>query len=103
MTGAFGFVALQRKAHREHCAGHEVLVVFDAEDGSASRSRLMPSTGRTGLKRTTARSKPWRRCTTTARPTAACAVAAGALAAATNVWTVPLAGAFVLTVPVLVL
>ncbi|MFD4242941.1 5'-3' exonuclease H3TH domain-containing protein [Streptomyces sp. NPDC058525] len=37
VTGAFGFVALLRKAHREHCAGHEVFVVFDAEDGAADR------------------------------------------------------------------
>ncbi|MEU9416016.1 5'-3' exonuclease H3TH domain-containing protein [Streptomyces sp. NPDC048272] len=37
VTGAFGFVALLRKAHREHCHGHEVLVVFDAEDGADGR------------------------------------------------------------------
>lgn len=40
VTGAFGFVALLRKAHREHCTGHEVLVVFDAEDGSAGRVQV---------------------------------------------------------------
>ncbi|MER7761833.1 MFS transporter [Streptomyces sp. NPDC097619] len=37
VTCAFGFVALLRKAHREHGAGHEVLVVFDAEDGADGR------------------------------------------------------------------
>ncbi|MER6444070.1 5'-3' exonuclease [Streptomyces venezuelae] len=37
VTGAFGFVALLRKAHREHGHGHEVLVVFDAEDGADGR------------------------------------------------------------------
>ncbi|MFD3556844.1 hypothetical protein ACFWWA_32775 [Streptomyces goshikiensis] len=31
VTGAFGFVALLRKAHREHFADYEVLVAFDAE------------------------------------------------------------------------
>ncbi|MFD9270733.1 hypothetical protein ACFWB1_21925 [Streptomyces goshikiensis] len=40
VTGAFGFVALLRKAHRAHCADHEVLVVFDAEDGSACRVQV---------------------------------------------------------------
>ncbi|WP_030299390.1 5'-3' exonuclease [Streptomyces katrae] len=39
VTGAFGFVALLRKAHREHCTGHEVLVVFDAEGGAADRAQ----------------------------------------------------------------
>ncbi|MCY0932096.1 hypothetical protein OTB20_39190 [Streptomyces sp. H27-H1] len=38
-TGAFGFVALLRKHHLELCAGHEVIVVFDAEDGAAARAR----------------------------------------------------------------
>lgn len=39
VTGAFGFAALLRKAHREQCPGHEVLVVFDAEDGAATRAQ----------------------------------------------------------------
>ncbi|MCX4632809.1 5'-3' exonuclease H3TH domain-containing protein [Streptomyces sp. NBC_01443] len=39
-TGAFGFMALLRKAHREHCAGHEVLVGFDAEDSAAGRVQV---------------------------------------------------------------
>ncbi|MFI5987623.1 5'-3' exonuclease H3TH domain-containing protein [Streptomyces sp. NPDC051555] len=43
VTGAFGFVALLRKAHREHCAGHEVVVVFDAEDGAAGRVEADPA------------------------------------------------------------
>ncbi|MDT0307653.1 5'-3' exonuclease H3TH domain-containing protein [Streptomyces sp. DSM 44917] len=37
-TGVFGFAALLRKAHRRHAAGHEVFVVFDAEDGGAARA-----------------------------------------------------------------
>ncbi|MER6399344.1 hypothetical protein ABT263_25350 [Kitasatospora sp. NPDC001603] len=36
-TGLFGFVALLRKAQRLHAPGHEVFVVFDAEDGADAR------------------------------------------------------------------
>ncbi|MFE9468653.1 hypothetical protein ACFYNW_34440 [Streptomyces virginiae] len=38
LTGLFGFVALLRQAHREHCPGQEVFVVSDAEDGAADRA-----------------------------------------------------------------
>ncbi|MBW5480792.1 flap endonuclease [Streptomyces bambusae] len=50
LTGLFGFVALLRKAHREHCPDHEVVVVFDAEDGSAGRAENVPGykAGRAG-------------------------------------------------------
>ncbi|MGP4112312.1 5'-3' exonuclease [Streptomyces sp. 4N509B] len=43
LTGVFGFAALLRKAHREHCPDHETLVVFDAEDGSAARRTTDPT------------------------------------------------------------
>ncbi|MFJ3728228.1 5'-3' exonuclease H3TH domain-containing protein [Streptomyces sp. NPDC090045] len=42
LTGLFGFVALPRKAHREHCPGQEVFAVFDAEDGAAGRAENVP-------------------------------------------------------------
>ncbi|MFF4392990.1 MULTISPECIES: hypothetical protein [unclassified Streptomyces] len=42
LTGLFGFVALLRKAHREHCPEHEVFVVFDPEDGFAGRAEGVP-------------------------------------------------------------
>ncbi|WP_405812911.1 5'-3' exonuclease H3TH domain-containing protein [Streptomyces sp. NBC_00040] len=50
LTGLFGFVALLRKAHREHCPGQEVFVVFDAEDGAADRAENVPGykAGRAG-------------------------------------------------------
>ncbi|MFI7356226.1 5'-3' exonuclease H3TH domain-containing protein [Streptomyces avidinii] len=50
LTGLFGFVALLRKAHREHCLGQEVFVVFDAEDGAADRTENVPGykTARSG-------------------------------------------------------
>ncbi|MBC2879328.1 MULTISPECIES: 5'-3' exonuclease [Streptomyces] len=38
LTGVFGFAALLRKAHLAHADTHEVVVVFDAEDGSAARA-----------------------------------------------------------------
>ncbi|MGI5337692.1 5'-3' exonuclease [Streptomyces sp. CA-181903] len=38
MTGVFGFAALLRKAHLAHADGHEVFVVFDAENGAAARA-----------------------------------------------------------------
>ncbi|MFQ6197705.1 5'-3' exonuclease H3TH domain-containing protein [Streptomyces sp. NPDC000405] len=37
LTGVFGLAALLRKAHLAHADGHEVFVVFDAEDGSTTR------------------------------------------------------------------
>ncbi|WP_159029794.1 hypothetical protein [Streptomyces marincola] len=37
-TGVFGFAALLRKAQGQHAQDHEVLVVFDAEDGSSTRA-----------------------------------------------------------------
>ena len=37
-TGVFGFVALLRKALRQHAPGQECVVVFDAEDGAAART-----------------------------------------------------------------
>ena len=37
LTGTFGFIALLRKAQRLHAPGHELFVVFDAEDGAAAR------------------------------------------------------------------
>jgi DNA polymerase-1 len=43
LTGVFGFAALLRKAHREHCPDHEILVVFDAEDGTQARKDRDPA------------------------------------------------------------
>ncbi|MFF4924222.1 5'-3' exonuclease H3TH domain-containing protein [Kitasatospora sp. NPDC001261] len=37
LTGVFGFVALLRKAQRLHAPGHELFVVFDAENGADTR------------------------------------------------------------------
>lgn len=37
-TGVFGFAALLRKAQTHHANGFEILVVFDAENGSAART-----------------------------------------------------------------
>ncbi|KJS60152.1 hypothetical protein VM95_23055 [Streptomyces rubellomurinus] len=36
-TGVFGFAALLRKAQLQHAPGHEVFVVFDAENGTQER------------------------------------------------------------------
>lgn len=38
LTGVFGFLALLRKAHLAHAGDHEIVVVFDGENGAASRT-----------------------------------------------------------------
>jgi DNA polymerase-1 len=43
LTGVFGFLALARKAHLLHGEGHELIVVFDGENGSASRNATDPA------------------------------------------------------------
>jgi DNA polymerase-1 len=40
LTGAFGFAALLRKAHREHAGDHEIIVVFDSERSADDRQQL---------------------------------------------------------------
>ncbi|MFE5325502.1 5'-3' exonuclease H3TH domain-containing protein [Embleya sp. NPDC056575] len=42
LTGVFGTLALLWKSHREHAPGHEVLVAFDGEHGSAARAEADP-------------------------------------------------------------
>lgn len=43
LTGVFGFLALLRKAHREYAADHQLVVVFDGENGSSERAGIDPS------------------------------------------------------------
>lgn len=43
LTGVFGFLALLRKAVREHAPGHEIVVVFDSETGAMARQRVDPA------------------------------------------------------------
>ncbi|WP_201301364.1 5'-3' exonuclease [Nocardiopsis sp. FR6] len=43
LTGVFGFLALLRKAHMTHAADHQVVVVFDGEQGSAARAQADPT------------------------------------------------------------
>lgn len=38
LTGVFGFLALLRKAHLAHAGDHEIVVVFDGENGTTSRT-----------------------------------------------------------------
>jgi hypothetical protein len=38
LTGVFGFLALARKAHQLHGAGHELVVAFDGEYATDSRA-----------------------------------------------------------------
>lgn len=40
LTGVFGFLALGRKAHLLHGAGHELVVVFDGEYATTTRAEI---------------------------------------------------------------
>ena len=60
LTGVFGFAALLRKAHHEHCPEHELFVVFDAENGASVRTERDASykANRTDADHTPIRSLP---------------------------------------------